>query len=65
MYTNHTRAIKEKEELEKQINELIASFENKWKSEYIDMTLIPVPSIKNNLPYNQQKGGKIQLFLTL
>ncbi len=65
MYTNHQQAIKEKEELEKQVNELIANYERKWKSKYVDMVLIPISSIKNNLPYNQQKGGKIQFFLTL
>ena len=63
MYTNNDRVIKEKEALEKQINELISNFENKWKAKYVDLTLIPVSSIKNNLPYKQQKGGRIQLFL--
>lgn len=65
MYTNNEQAIKEKEELEKQINELIFNFENRWKAKYVDLTLIPISSIKNNLPYNQQKGGKIQFFLNL
>ncbi|KLT64017.1 hypothetical protein [Pedobacter sp. BMA] len=60
-----TRVIKEQLELEKQVNELIFAFENKWKAKYVDLTLVPIPSIKNSLPYNQQKGGKVQFFMTL
>ncbi|QIL40445.1 hypothetical protein G7074_14945 [Pedobacter sp. HDW13] len=53
------KALKEKERLEMQINQLISDFEQKWP----DTKLIPISGIANNLPYNQQKGGRIQLFL--
>lgn len=59
------QAFKEQQELEKQVNELISAFENKWKAKYVDMQVVPISSIKNNLTYDQQKGRKIQFFLTL
>jgi len=59
------QAFKEQQELEKQVNELISAFENKWKAKYVDMQIVPISSIKNNLTYDQQKGRKIQFFLTL
>jgi hypothetical protein len=61
----NAQVFREQKELEKQINALISSFENKWKTKYVDLTLVPISSIKNSLPYNQQKGGKIQFFMTL
>ena len=57
------KALKEKKELEQQINELISDYETRWKKYWHNIYLIPISGIKNNLPYNQQKGGRIQLFL--
>ena len=48
------KALKAKEQLEKQINGLISNFEKEW----FGTTLIPITGIKNNLPYNQQKVGE-------
>jgi len=57
------KALKEKKELEQQINELISNYENRWKMHWHNVSLIPISGLKNNLPYDQQKGGRIQLFL--
>ena len=57
-------SIKEKAELEAQINKLIADYENRWKPHFFELKVLPISEIKNNLPYNLQKGGRIQLFLT-
>lgn len=66
MYTNQykTQVLKEKNELEAHINKLISEHETRWRSHFFDIKLIPVSEIKNNLPYNLQKGGRVQLFLT-
>lgn len=57
------QAIKEQQELEKQINDLISDFEKRWTNRWQPVKLIPISEIKNNLPYIAQKGGRIQLFL--
>lgn len=57
------KALKEKKELEQQINKLISNYEDRWKKHWDNVSLIPITGIKNNLPYNQQNGGRIQLFL--
>ena len=57
------KALREKKELEHQINNLISDYEERWKQQLENISLIPISAIKNNLPYNQQKGGRIQLFL--
>lgn len=57
------KALKEKKELEQQINELISNYEDRWKKHWHNILLIPINGLKNNLPYDQQKGARIQLFL--
>lgn len=63
-HQHRTQALKEKKELELQINTLIANYESKWKQHFYEIKLIPVSQIKNNLPYSLQQGGRIQLFVT-
>jgi len=57
------KAIKEKQEIEHQINNLILDYEERWKQQFGNISLILISAIKNNLPYDQQKCGRIQLFL--
>ncbi|MBE9598448.1 hypothetical protein [Pedobacter sp. MC2016-24] len=59
MYNGNLReqARREKEDLEKQINQLISDYEAKWKQNWIQLSLLAIPETKNNLPYNRQKGG--------
>lgn len=57
------KALKESKELEKQINELIADYETRWKKHWTEVTLIPISEIKNNLPYIVQNGGRVQFYL--
>jgi len=57
------KALREKKELEHQINNLISDYEERWKQRFENISLIPISAIKNNLQYNIQKGGRIQLFL--
>ncbi|WP_421944680.1 hypothetical protein [Pedobacter sp.] len=57
------KALKEKKELEQQINTLISDYEERWRQQFENISLIPISAIKNNLPYDQQKGGRIQLFI--
>lgn len=66
MYNGNLRdqARREKEDLEKQINQLISDYEAKWKQNWTQVSLLTIPEIKNKLPYDKQKGGRIQLYLT-
>jgi len=65
MYDNNLQeqARREKEELELQINNLIADYETKWKQHWTKVTLFPITDLKSNLPYNLQKGGRLQFYL--
>ncbi|WP_316757446.1 hypothetical protein [Pedobacter aquatilis] len=57
------KALREKKEIERQVNNLILDYEERWNQQFGNISLIPISTIKNNLPYDQQKGGRIQLFL--
>ena len=67
MYNNNlqNQARREMKEVELQVNKLIYDYEVKWKQHWTHVSLIPISEIKNNLPYNLQKGGRIQFYLTL
>lgn len=57
------QARKEKEALELQINQLITDYETRWKAHWTQLLLHAIPETKNNLSYNRQKWGRIQLYL--